>query len=90
MFKIKCNGRNVRQLADEIAKIVGKSCSFQYRYTLIFEEEDAVEVLKVAEDAVKYWKSIKKNAMASAAETLRSMVAEAMITEKARLSWSGK
>lgn len=85
---IKFNGKNVRQLADEIAKIVGKSCTFAYRYTLQFEIEDAAEIIKVAEDAATYWKSIKKPSMVVAAETIRSAIAEVVITERARISWS--
>ena len=88
MTTIKINGRNCRELADEFARIVGKSAHFNmYGYRLEFEMDDAEALVRTAEDAARYWQSRGKRAMAQAADTVRELIRAEIISESARLSW---
>jgi hypothetical protein len=87
--KIKINGRNARQMAEEISKIVGKSVHFNlYGWVLSFEMQDAAELAMVAEDAAKYHKSVGKKGLSEGAELIRSKVKELMISESYALSFA--
>lgn len=79
----KINGRNCRELAEELAKIVGKSVHFNaYGYVLTFDEDDAEELRQTAEDAGAYWFRIGKRAKGMAADAVRERISEAIISER--------
>jgi hypothetical protein len=78
---IKIHGRNCRELAHEIAIMIGKSVHFSmYNYSLSFDECDGAEIVAIAADAAKHYARIGKKAKAIAAETVRSAVNDVMIS----------
>lgn len=85
----KINGRNCREMAEEIARLVGKSARVNvYAWVMSFDMDDAVELQMVTEDAAKYWRSVGKRAKAVAADTIREKVSECIISERCALSFA--
>ncbi len=73
----KINGRNARELAAEIAKIVGGSVHFNsYGYVLTFDAADADQLELTAAHAMHYWHSVKNRAKSEAAHAVRRKINE--------------
>jgi hypothetical protein len=87
--RIKIDGRNCRQIADECAKIVGKSAHFNlYGYLLTFDACDAEELSAVLLDAHNHWMRMRKPSLAKAAEVVRAKVFEVIASERTARSFS--
>lgn len=75
------------ELANEIAKVVGKSVVVEGTM-LRFDVEDAVELAMVAADCEKFWMRMRKTSKAKAACNLREKLAEIVAAERYALSFA--